>query len=81
MSYRQSMNEDYSVTVNISGLSLVLLAAFGGGRSVHDVLFGGGGLWLPPAQHDPLIEEESSPFGTLLDGAVKLGDEVEVDWV
>ena len=80
MSYRQSMNVDYSVNVNISGLSLVLLAAFGGG-SVQDVLFGRSGLWLPPAQHDPLIEEEGSPFGTLLDGAVKLGDEVEVDWI
>lgn len=81
MSYRHSMNVDYSVNVNISGLGLVLLAAFGGGRSVHDVLFGGSGLWLPPAQHDPWIEEERSPFGTLLDGAVKVGEEVEIDWV
>jgi hypothetical protein len=81
MSYRQSMTVDYSIDVNISGLGLVLLAAFGGGRSVHDLLFGRSGLWLPPAQQDPWLEEGRSPFGTLLDGAVRLGDEVEVDWV
>ena len=81
MSYRQSMNVNYSVNVNISGLSLVFLAAFGGGRSVQDVLFGRSGSWLPPAQQDPWLEEEGSPFGTLLDGAVKLGNEVEVDWI
>ena len=81
MSYRQSMTVTYNIDVSISGLGLVLMAAFGGGHSVHDVLFGRSGSWLPPAQHDPWIEEEKSPLGTLLDGAVKLGNEVDVDWI
>ena len=81
MGYRQNVSVSYNVNVNIGGLSLVLLAAFGGGRSVHDVLLGGGGLWMPPDQLDPWLEEERSPFGTLLDGAVKLGDEVDIDWI
>jgi hypothetical protein len=81
MSYRQSMTVSYNIDVNISGMSLVFLAAFGGGRSVQDLLFGRSGLCLPPAQHDPWIEGEDTPFAGLLDGAVKLGEEVEIDWV
>jgi hypothetical protein len=81
MSYGQYTSVNYDVQVRIGGLGLVLLAAFGGGRSVHDVLLGEHGLWVPPAQHDPWIEEEKSPFGTLLDGAIKVGEEVEIDWV
>ena len=81
MSYRQYMTVNYNVNVDIGGLGLVLLAAFGGGRSVHELLLGEGGLWLPPAQQDPWLEEGRSPFGTLLDGAVELGEEVEIDWL
>ena len=81
MSYRQYMTVNYNVNVDIGGLGLVLLAAFGGGRSVHDVLLGGSGLWLPSTQQDSWLEEGSSPFGSLLDGAVELGEEVEIDWL
>ena len=78
MSYRRNVRVDYSVEVRIGGLSLVLLGVLGG-RSVHETLFGGG-EWGPPAQLEPWLEEESSPIGTLLGGAVKLGEEVEIDW-
>jgi len=80
MSYRPYVSVSYNVNVNIGGLGLVLLAALGA-RSVQDVLLGGSGLWLPPDQAEPWLEKESDPFGGLLGGAVKLGEEVEIDWV
>ena len=79
MSYRRNVSVSYDVQVRISGLGLVLFAILGGGRSVHDVLVGGG-EWGPPAQLAPWIESDQTPFGGLLGGAVKLGEEVEIDW-
>lgn len=79
MSYRRSAIVTYDVNVNISGLGLVLLAAFGGGCSVHDILVGGG-EWGAPVHHEPWLERETGPFGGLLGGAVKLGEEVDIEW-
>ena len=81
MSYRRNVSVSYDVQGSLGGLGLVLVAVFGGGRSVHDILVGGGADWGPPARFEPLLEDRRSPFGTLLDGAVKLGEEVEIDWV
>ena len=79
MSYRQAVSVSYDVQVRIGGLSLILFAILGGGRSVHDVLVGGG-EWGPRARLEPWLDQETAPFGGLLGGALKLGEEVEVEW-
>lgn len=82
MSYRDSVSVSYNVEVRMGGLGLALFAVLGGGRSVHEVLVGGVREWGPPAQLEPWLDQDSdsASFGGLLGGALRLGEEVEVDW-
>ena len=79
MSGRANVSVAYDVQVSIGGGTLVFLAAFGGGRSVHDLLIGGA-EWGPSAELAPWLDRDSSPVSAMLGGIVRLGDEVDVEW-
>lgn len=79
------MSIDFDVKVRISGFDLVLLAVFGGGRSVSEMLEGKS-EWGPLAQPlEPFLLGDGSQT-SLLDGMAELGKQVDTsdtkgEWV
>ena len=67
---RADYNVTYTVDVRIGGFSLALMNIFGGGRSVHETLFGTG-EWAPLPQLAASDGEGTSPFREVLLAAKK----------
>jgi hypothetical protein len=77
---RASTSVNYTVEVVLSGFSLFLLNLFGRGRSVNELLVGGG-EWGPAPQIDISDLLEQSPPSGLFGGAVNLGKSVGgIEW-